>query len=260
MTVQIVLVALFIYLAAIGSIVGNTIGWYCLGRPLVASFVVGLIMGDIQTAMIVGIPLQIAYLANVTPGGAVAWDLSYATYVGTFMAIALKGTVTSNAALIGLAFVGAGIGGIVGGTMWNVHYALDVFINRWANRIAESGNTKKMWMPNVIGGQTIGFLCRFIPAVIVLTAISAGATSGVGISIPSWFISGISTFGSMMAALGMGIILSFLVRERVHWAIFFAGFVLVTYFGLNTMAVAVVATIVAAIYYAIASRNTVQEG
>jgi PTS system mannose-specific IIC component len=176
------------------------------------------------------------------------------------MAIALKGTVTSNAALIGLAFVGAGIGGIVGGTMWNVHYALDVFINRWANRIAESGNTKKMWMPNVIGGQTIGFLCRFIPAVIVLTAISAGATSGVGISIPSWFISGISTFGSMMAALGMGIILSFLVRERVHWAIFFAGFVLVTYFGLNTMAVAVVATIVAAIYYAIASRNTVQEG
>jgi PTS system mannose-specific IIC component len=77
MTVQIVLVALFIYLAAIGSIVGNTIGWYCLGRPLVASFVVGLIMGDIQTAMIVGIPLQIAYLANVTPGGAVAWDLSY---------------------------------------------------------------------------------------------------------------------------------------------------------------------------------------
>ena len=80
---QMVLIALFIYLGAIGSIVGNTIGWYCLGRPLVASFVVGLIMGDVQTAMLVGVPLQIAYLANVTPGGAVAWDLSYATYIGT---------------------------------------------------------------------------------------------------------------------------------------------------------------------------------
>lgn len=63
---QMVLIALFIYLGAIGSIVGNTIGWYCLGRPLVASFVVGLIMGDVQTAMLVGVPLQIAYLANVT--------------------------------------------------------------------------------------------------------------------------------------------------------------------------------------------------
>lgn len=31
---QVILIALFIYLGAIGSIVGNTIGWYCLGRPL----------------------------------------------------------------------------------------------------------------------------------------------------------------------------------------------------------------------------------
>lgn len=53
--VQIVLIALFIYLGAIGSIVGNTIGWYTLGRPLVAAFVVGLILGDVPTAMLVEI-------------------------------------------------------------------------------------------------------------------------------------------------------------------------------------------------------------
>ena len=41
---QMVLIALFVYLGSIGSVVGNTIGWYTLGRPLVASFVVGLIM------------------------------------------------------------------------------------------------------------------------------------------------------------------------------------------------------------------------
>ena len=59
-TVQVILIALFCYLGAIGSIVGNTIGWYCLGRPLVASLVVGLIIGDVNTAMVVGVPLQIA--------------------------------------------------------------------------------------------------------------------------------------------------------------------------------------------------------
>ena len=80
---QIIAISLFVYLGSIGSIVGNTIGWYTLGRPLVASFVVGVIMGDLQTAMIVGIALQIMYMGNVTPGGAVAWDLSYATYIGT---------------------------------------------------------------------------------------------------------------------------------------------------------------------------------
>lgn len=249
-TVQVILIALFCYLGAIGSIVGNTIGWYCLGRPLVASFVVGLIMGDVSTAMVVGVPLQIAYLANVTPGGAVAWDLSYATYIGTAMALALKDTVGSNEALIGLAFTGAGVGGVVGGTMWNVHYALDVFINRWANKIADDGDCRKMWMPNIIGGQAIGFLCRFVPAVIVLTAIKvAGQASGI--SIPGWFITGVGNFGSMMAALGMGILLSFLVKKGVHWAIFMGGFVLATYFGLSTIAIAVVAVIVAVIYYGV---------
>ena len=250
---QVVLIALFIYLGAIGSIVGNTIGWYCLGRPLVASFVVGIIMGDVHTAMIVGIPLQIAYLANVTPGGAVAWDLSYATYIGTAMALAMKGTVSNDAALIGIAFTGAGIGGVIGGTMWNVHYALDVFINRWAERVAASGDAKKMWMPNVIGGQTIGFICRFVPAIIVLLAVRAGASSGI--NIPEWFTKGISSFGSMMAALGMGIILSFLIKGKHDWAIFLAGFVLVTYFNLGTMAVAVIGAITATLYYAIIDKK-----
>ena len=255
-TVQVILIALFCYLGAIGSIVGNTIGWYCLGRPLVASFVVGLIMGDVGTAMIVGVPLQIAYLANVTPGGAVAWDLSYATYIGTAMALALKDTVSTNEALIGLAFTGAGVGGVVGGTMWNVHYALDVFVNRWANKVAESGDCKKMWMPNIIGGQAIGFLCRFVPAVIVLMAIKAAGQAS-GISIPGWFTTGIGNFGAMMAALGMGILLSFLVKKGVHWAIFMGGFVLATYFGLSTMAVAVVAVIVAFVYYTVINREEV---
>lgn len=253
---QVILIALFIYLGSIGSIVGNTIGWYCLGRPLVAAFVVGIITGDVATAMVVGIPLQIAYLANVTPGGAVAWDLSYATYIGTAMAIALKSTVGTPEALIGLAFTGAGVGGVVGGTMWNIHYALDVFVNRWADRVAAAGDTKKMWMPNIIGGQAIGFLCRFVPAVIVLSAIRAAGTAG-GIAIPVWFTTGISAFGSMMAALGMGIILSFLVKKGYHWAIFLGGFVLVTYFGLSTMAVAVVAAIVAVICYNVMSREEV---
>ena len=49
-TLQVILIALFIYLGAIGSIVGNTLGWYCVGRPLIAAFVVGLIMGDMSHA------------------------------------------------------------------------------------------------------------------------------------------------------------------------------------------------------------------
>lgn len=252
---QIFLVALFIYLGSIGSIVGNTIGWYTLGRPLVASFIVGLVMGDLQTAMIVGIPLQIMYMGNVTPGGAVAWDLSYATYIGTAAALVFgKGMETTG--LIGLAVVFAGIGGLVGQVMWNLSYALSLPLNRIADKYAAAGETGKMYIPNVVFGQLIGFACRFIPAVILLTSMTAASAQGDFASmVPGWLTTLLSTFGGMMAALGMGIILSFLLKKQWQICLFLIGFVLVTYFNLNSMAVAVVATLLAVIYYVFQSEQ-----
>ncbi|MDR1930353.1 MAG: PTS sugar transporter subunit IIC [Treponema sp.] len=247
--VQIVLIGLFIYLGSIGSIVGNTIGWYTLGRPLVASFVVGLILGDVPTAMAVGIPLQIMYMGNVTPGGAVAWDLSYATYIGTAGALIFgKGMGTTE--IIGLAVVFAGIGGLVGQLMWNFSYALNLPLNRAANRYAQAGETKKMFIPNVVFGQLIGFACRFIPAVIVLSSMTvASAQTDFASLIPGWVTTVLGVFGGMMAALGMGIILSFLYKRQYHIVIFLAGFILVTYFKLSIMAVAIIAVITAVLYY-----------
>lgn len=252
---QIVLIAVFVYLGSIGSIVGNTIGWYTLGRPLVAAFVVGIIMGDISTAMIIGISLQIMYMGNVTPGGAVAWDLSYATYIGTAGALVFgKGMGATE--IIGLAVVFAGIGGLVGQMMWNLSYACNLPLNRLAQKYAKAGETRKMVIPNLVCGQLIGFVLRFVPAVLILSSITAAsAQSDFATMIPSWVSTVLGVFGGMMAALGMGIILSFLLKKKYHVVIFLAGFVLVTYFKLNTMAVAVVAVITAILYYVVVSRK-----
>ncbi len=247
--IQIIAIALFIYLGSIGSIVGNTIGWYTLGRPLVASFIVGLIMGDVQTAMVIGVPLQIMYMGNVTPGGAVAWDLSYATYIGTAGAMVF-GRGMEVTQIIGLAVVFAGIGGLCGQIMWNVSYALNLPLNRVANKYAQQGDTKKMYIPNLVYGQIIGFACRFIPAIILLSSMTAVSTQGDFASmIPGWVTIMLGAFGGMMAALGMGIILSFLLKKKWQICIFLLGFVMVTYLNLNTMAVAVIATLLAVVYY-----------
>ncbi len=226
---QIILIALFVYLGSIGSIVGNTIGWYTLGRPLVAAFVVGLIMGDVQTAILIGISLQIMYMGNVTPGGAVAWDLSYATYIGTAGALVF-GRGLDTAQIIGLAVVFAGIGGLVGQIMWNISYALNLPLNRVAQKYAEAGETRKMFIPNLVLGQLIGFACRFIPAIIVLTSMTAASAQGDFASlIPGWVTTTLGVFGGMMASLGMGIIISFLFKKKYHIVIFLAGFISVSY-------------------------------
>lgn len=257
---EIILIALFVYLGSIGSIVGNTIGWYTLGRPLVAAFVVGVILGDVQTAILIGISLQIMYMGNVTPGGAVAWDLSYATYIGTAGALVFgKGLDITQ--IIGLAVVFAGIGGLVGQIMWNISYALNLPLNRVANKYAKAGETKKMFIPNLVLGQLIGFSCRFIPAILVLTSMTAASAQGdFATLIPGWVTVALGIFGGMMAALGMGIIVSFLLKKKYHVVIFLAGFILVTYFNLSTMAVAVVAIIVSILYYVIISNLETKRG
>ena len=61
---------------------GTTVGNYTLNRPLVASLIVGIILGDVQGCILVGIPMQIMWIALVTPGGTVASDLRAVSYIG----------------------------------------------------------------------------------------------------------------------------------------------------------------------------------
>lgn len=249
---QAVLIALFVYLASIGSVVGNTIGWYNLGRPLVASFIVGLIMGNMEVALTLGLLLQLANLGSVTPGAAVSWDLSYATYIGVGGALAFHtGDLAATTALMWAFSV---VGAIIGVAMWNLVYVLDLACNRVAQKGAEEDNPRKIAFANAGLGNMIGFVCRFIPAVIILyTTAVIGSQTGVNVAemIPAWLTICLTTFGGMMAALGMGILLSFLMKKAVHVCIFLLGFMAVAYLGLNSMAVAVFGIAVAVIYYTI---------
>ena len=254
---QAILVSFFVYLGAIGSVVGNTLGWYNLGRPLVASFVVGLIMGNVPVALTLGLLLQLANLGSVTPGAAVGWDLSYATYIGVAGALAFhNGDIPASTALM---WAFSTVGGAIGVAMWNLVYVLDLSCNRVAQRGAETDNPRLIAFANAGLGNIIGFVCRFVPALIILlTTAVIGSQSGVNVAemIPAWLVTTMTTFGGMMAALGMGILLSFLMKKAVHFCIFMVGFILVVYLNLNSMAVAVIAIIIGVIYYTIIASKS----
>lgn len=248
---QAILIALLVYLGSIGSVVGNTIGWYNLGRPLVASFLVGLIMGNVPMALTLGLLLQLANLGSVTPGGAVGWDLSYATYIGVACALALNVGASAEITIASM-WIFSTVGGAIGVAMWNLTYALDLIVNRVAMKGTREGDPKLIALANAGLGNLIGFLCRFIPAVAILvTTAVVGSQTGFNIAalMPGWLVIALTTFGGMMAALGMGILLSFLMKKGWQLCVFLIGFALVTYFALNTMAVAVLAICAAVIYY-----------
>ena len=104
---------------------GTTVGNYTLNRPLVASLIVGLILGDVQGCILIGIPMQVMWIALVTPGGTVASDLRAVSYVG----IPLAYVGARSAGLDyggGEAYALASTISAMTGVLWNSYDELDL--------------------------------------------------------------------------------------------------------------------------------------
>ena len=59
---QAILFGVFACLASMPGMGGTVLGNYTLGRPLVAGLVVGIILGDVKTGIIVGAAIQVIYI------------------------------------------------------------------------------------------------------------------------------------------------------------------------------------------------------
>ena len=70
--IQAILLGIFASLSSMPGMGGSSIGNYTLGRPLIGGLISGLILGDVTTGIMVGVALQVVYIALVTPGGTVS--------------------------------------------------------------------------------------------------------------------------------------------------------------------------------------------
>ena len=82
--IQALLIGIFAYLGRnqVPWLFGTTGGFYCVGRPLVAGAIVGLILGDVTTGVLCGVAVQAMYLGQIVAGGAMPSDVNYAAFIG----------------------------------------------------------------------------------------------------------------------------------------------------------------------------------
>ncbi|MCG0276652.1 MAG: PTS sugar transporter subunit IIC [Thermosediminibacteraceae bacterium] len=242
MIIKITIIALLAYLGAIGApwILGTTGGFYTLGRPLVAAALVGLILGDMQTALEVGMLIQAMYIGIITPGAVMPFDVDYIGYL-TPALIILSKTDPNIAPTLAVPV------GLIGVTIWNLIWVINVYFAHRADKYAVEGNGSGIRAMN-LGAQIVNFAMRFIPAFLILY-FGRGFLQELQKMIPPIIIHYLTVVGGVLPALGIGMLLNMIIKDKSYFGIFVIGFMLVKYLNLPIVAIAIMGAVLAVFWF-----------
>ena len=213
---QALLIGLGYYLAQGPWLFG--MGFFTLYRPLVAGFVVGLILGDPGKGTLIGAAINLIYLGFISAGGSIPGDPALAGWVGTTLALA-GGLDYAQALALAVPI------GLLGTVIWNFRMTGTVFFIHYMDRKAEEGNIGEVARANWLYSQVWLFVLTFIP---VFLAANFGTQFVVDIinALPIWVLNGLAVAGGMLAAIGIAMNMRFIFRGAVI-PYFFLGYTLV---------------------------------
>lgn len=185
-------------------------------RPIIACPIIGAILGDINTGLVVGGTYELMMIGNMPVGGAQPPNAVLGSVVG--MVFAVKSGMDTNAAL-GAAAVFATFGTYVVTLMFTIMSGLMAK----ADKAAADANPKGITAVLNISMAGLGTLF----AVIAIIAYTAGTEmSGTLADISknaSWLIGGLGAAGGMMRFVGFAILLKIMLANDL-WGYLFAGF------------------------------------
>ena len=253
--IQAALLGLFACLSSMPGLGGTSFGNYTLGRPLVGGLVCGIILGDVATGILVGVAMQVVYIALVTPGGTVSADVRAVSYIGIPLAmIALKSygldAASSDGQSLATSF------GTMVGTLGTVLFYGTATINlAWQHigwKAVEKGNFKKLYVVDMVLPWISHIICPFIPAMI-MCKMGAPMVDLIKTYLP---MDGIAmktlfTVGSLLPCVGIAILLKQIVTKAIDFIPFFFGFTLAAALGINLVSATIIASMFALINYKI---------
>lgn len=204
-------------------------------RPIVTGPIVGLILGDMTTGLIVGGALELVFAGMVPLAGAQPPNVVIGGIIGTSIAIITK--LDAQAAVgVAIPFAVAAQAGIT------LLFTAFSPVMHTADKYAEEANTKGIDNINYLGMAilfVLYFLCAFLPVYF-----GADKAQAIVQAIPEWFIGGLSVAGGMMPAIGFAMLLKIMLKKE-YVAFLIGGFLLVTYFQIPILALALIGLCIA---------------
>lgn len=218
--------------------------------PFVASWVLGAILGDWRTGLIVGATIQTINMTPIMVGGVTSMDIWFSTVI--CVPLVIRGGMDMATALTiaaPLAVLYSILGTIVG-VVWGDGVAVGI-----VDRFCRKGNWKGLFIFNTfIAGLPKWIVC-FIASYVSISA--GGAIMALVNSFPAWVTIGINTAAGLLPAVGFGLFLKVIGNVK-HLPYFFIGFYLVWFFKMNSMLVFILGLVIGIIYLQI--HNEIVEG
>ena len=215
-------------------------GYYVLQRPIVAGFLTGLVMGDPVTGTIIGATINLIYLGHLNVGGSMPSDMAVAGYIGTALAIATN--VSTEVALA----IAVPLGLL--GTIWCVgKMTIDSFFVHWADSYAAKGDEKGVMLMNWLPSAVMMLVFKVIVAVVILMAGVPLMESFLNVVQGTNILHALEVVGGLLPALGIGLNLRAILKNETM-PFLLVGFLLVAYFQISIVGVAMFGLVFALIY------------
>ncbi|MFD1091263.1 PTS mannose/fructose/sorbose transporter subunit IIC [Providencia vermicola] len=233
--VQIVLVFIVACIAGMGSILDE----FQFHRPLVACTLIGIVLGDMKTGIIIGGTLEMIALGWMNIGAAVAPDAALASIISTILVIAGGQSIGAGIALaIPLAAAGQVLTIIV--------RTITVAFQHAADRAATSGNLTSLSIIHV-SALVLQAMRVAIPALIVAVSVGTSEVQHLLSSIPEVVTSGLNIAGGMIVVVGYAMVIN-MMRAGYLMPFFYLGFVTAAFTNFNLVALGVIGVVMAVLY------------
>ncbi|MBY7142859.1 PTS sugar transporter subunit IIC [Virgibacillus sp. NKC19-3] len=211
------------------------VGLLHIHRPVVTGLVVGLILGDVTTGLMVGGTLELVWMGMVPLAGAQPPNVVIGGTIGAAFGIILG--VDAEAA-VGIAIPFA----VAVQALITLLFTAFAPVMHKADQYALEANYRGIERINYMGigihfvfNATIAFLPIYF---------GANTASAVVESAPQWIIDGFSIAGGIMPAIGFAMLLRIMMKTE-YIMFFIVGFILAAYLGLPILGISLIGLAIA---------------
>lgn len=234
-SIEIILVTLVAAICGMGSVLDER----QTHRPLVACTLIGWVLGDLQTGIIVGGTLEMLALGWMNVGAAMAPDAALASVIAAILVI--KGGQDKGTA-IAIAIPVAAAGQVL--TIFV--RTLTIFLQHKADKFAEQANFRGIEFCH-FAGLSLQALRVAIPTFFVALVAGTDAVTEALNAIPEVITRGLQVAGGFIVVVGYAMVIN-MMRAGALMPFFFMGFVIASFSNYNLVGLGFLGACLAMLY------------